>query len=407
MHITDSGTAAESAMRHEDDTTGDRRAGLSGLRIVRYYPRAATGDGGMTGAVLRWSNAVTELGSTVTIVHDGGLAPAGGNGPVRWVDLSHRGTWRTRIPVGLGGALRDADVLVLHSGWTAHGIRAAAVARRLGVPYVLEPRGAYDPHIVRRKAVAKRLWWYVAERRLVQDAAAVHLFYDDERAGLAELGHHGPFVVAPNGTPVAGEAVWRGGGGYLLFLGRFDVEHKGLDLLVRAVGQLPTAARPRIRLHGSDHHGGGGIRAVRRLIEQSGVDAWITIHPRVSGGTKRQCLAECDGFVYPSRWDACPNAVLEAVGLGVPTLATPYPLARDLASHGGLILAEPTVAGLASGLSRLATDPSKRELSVRGTQVVASRYAWPRVARMWLEQVTSILGDIDDRRSAQRDRRVA
>ena len=32
-----------------------------------------------------------------------------------------------------------------------------------------------------------------------------------------------------------------------------------------------------------------------------------------------------------SRWDACPNAVLEAVALGVPTLVTPYPLGRFLA----------------------------------------------------------------------------
>jgi glycosyltransferase involved in cell wall biosynthesis len=395
----------ESNQAFNEDPPASRRPAVvsmprpaTGLRIVRYYPRAATGDGGMTGAVARWSNAVSELGSTVTIVHDGG-APPRDRGPAEWRDLSHRGGGRGRLPVRLGDALRDADVLVLHSAWTAHGLRAGSVARKLGVPYILEPRGAYDPHIVRRKSPAKRLWWLAGERRLVQRAAAVHLFFEEERPAYAELGYHGPFIVVPNGTAVTSDRPWTGGGGYLLFLGRFDVEHKGLDLLIEAVTSLPAPERPQVRLHGSDHHGGGGITAVRRLIDRSGVGDWVTVNPRISGEEKLAALAACDGFVYPSRWDACPNAVLEAVGLGVPTLATPYPLARDLERRGAAVVAEATPSGLADGLRRLTSASLKRELAARGPDVVATEYAWPRVAASWLAQVVDVLGTRASRHS--------
>ena len=42
----------------------------------------------------------------------------------------------------------------------------------------------------------------------------------------------------------------------VLWLGRFDPTHKGLDLLVDAVRSLAPHERPRVRLHGPDRRGG-------------------------------------------------------------------------------------------------------------------------------------------------------
>ena len=361
----------------------------SGLRIVRYYPRAATGDGGMTGAVTRWSRAHAALGANVTIVHDGGSPPAD-TGGVEWISLPHRGRGRARIPVDLSPVLRRADVLVIHSGWTAQGARAAAIARDVGTPYILEPRGAYDPHIVARRRITKQLWWRIAEQELVHGAAAIHVFYEEERSALEALGYRGAIVVVPNGAAADEEIRWTGGGGYLLFLGRFDVQHKGLDLLLEGVASLPARERPVVRLHGSDH-GEGGRRALRNLVNRYGLETWIRVGEHILGRDRRRALAECDGFLYPSRWDACPNAVLEAVGLGIPTLATPYPLARDLADRGALIMVSATAAGIAEGLRELANDSVRQAVTARGPDVISRWYAWERIGRSWLEQVEDML----------------
>ena len=50
--------------------------------------------------------------------------------------------------------------------------------------------------------------------------------------------------------------MWDGGsGGYVLWLGRFDPEHKGLDLLLQALALLPSRERPTLRIHGPDWRG--------------------------------------------------------------------------------------------------------------------------------------------------------
>jgi glycosyltransferase involved in cell wall biosynthesis len=367
---------------------------VTGLRIVRYHPRAAVGDGGMTGAVRRWSGAVARLGADVTIAYADGEPPPD-RGLVSWTRVPHRGVGPLRVPVGLESLIGECDLLVLHSGWTAHNARAAAVARSHGVPYLLEPRGAYDPHIVARHSLQKRAWWLAAEHAVVDGAVAIHAFFDEERAHLDAIGYHGSTIIAPNGVETPQPVQWIGGGGYLLWAGRYDPEHKGLDLLVNAVADLPAGDRPQIRLHGPDRR--GGKTAVERLVQRRDVGRWVRVGPAVYGSDKARLLAAADAFLYPSRWDACPNAVLEAVAIGVPTLCTPYPLGAYLARRGAVVLADASVNGLRDALPRLADQDAMAQIGAVGTATAALDFRWPAVAEQWLAQVD---GYLDRRRPA-------
>jgi glycosyltransferase involved in cell wall biosynthesis len=359
------------------------------MRIVRYYPRAVAGDGGMTGAVRSWSAAMVRAGASVTIAYDRGPEPPSSGDGVNWAPIEHLGTNNMRFPVGLDVVLRGADLLVLHSGWTLYNVRAAAVARRLGVPYLLEPRGAYDPHIVGRKRPAKRLWWTVMEHRLVSRARAIHVFFESERAHLSAMGYRGDVVVASNGAHTPNGERWDGGtGGYVLWLGRFDPEHKGLDLLLEGVLLLSANERPTLRIQGPDWR--GRKQAVRRMVSRLGLDPWVTVGDPAYGAAKRTLLSRARGFVYPSRWDACPNSVLEAVSMGLPTLVTPYPLGKYLASRSAALLADPTPAALARGLRRLVA-PDASEAGRTGARLVAAELSWDQVARSWLSQVEALV----------------
>ncbi len=355
------------------------------LRILRYHPRAAVGDGGMTGAIRRWSGALSLAGATVTIGYDEGEAPSD-PGPTRWAPIEHRTIGPLKMPVDIDRYLRDADLLVLHSGWTAHNLRAAAIVRSLEVPYLLEPRGAYDPHILRRHPNLKRVWWQAGERNLVDRAVAIHAFFEDERSHLAAVEYAGPVVVAPNGVEVSDEARWSGAdSGYLLWLGRFDPEHKGLDLLVDAVASLAPVQRPTIRLHGPDWR--GGKRRTAERIARHDLGRWLLVGPPVYGPEKQQLLAEARAFLYPSRWDACPNAVLEAVSIGVPTLCTPYPLGAYLGRRGGSVLAEASVSDLARALLELRDRDRMAAIGAMGAVLARSDFRWASVAQLWLDQV--------------------
>jgi glycosyltransferase involved in cell wall biosynthesis len=362
------------------------------MNIVRYYPRAVTGDGGMTRAVRAAAEAAAAFGVRTTIVYDphGAEAlPVADTDTVRWRAVPHRGHDRLRAPVGLAAQLRDADLLVLHSAWTSQNVLAADVARHTGVPYLLEPRGAYDPHIVRRHRPAKAAWWRAAERRLVDDAVAVHVFFDEEREHVRALGYGGPIIVAPNGVEPAGDLAADGSGGYVLWLGRFDPFHKGLDLLLGAVRALPASRRPQVRLHGPDWH--GRKAEVQSMVSDMQLAPWVCVGEQLLGEAKRDALTRASCFVYPSRWEAFGNSVAEAASVGLPVLTTWYPLGRHLAERDAAVACMHSVAALAQGLDRV-QQPDAPCMGANARRVVETTMQWEDTARRWVEQVTEVLG---------------
>lgn len=369
---------------------GDVRERTFDVRIVRYYPRALAGDGGITGAVRRWSEAFVRQGATAVIAYlDGtGQPPLQANGVV-WKPVKHVGYKGFQAPTGLRDILRGADVLVLQSAWTAHNVAAAATAHQLGVPYVLEPRGAYDPHIVARRAAHKRLWWQVFEGPLVKRARAVHIFFEEERSHLAALGYDGRVVVAPNGAGAPPGYRWDGGsGGYVAWLGRFDPEHKGLDLLLEGVRRLPTSQRVPLRLYGPDWR--GQKQTVINMIDTMGLNDWVSVWPAVHAGEKYEVLSKARAFTYPSRWEAFGNSVAEAACLGVPLAVTPYPLGSYLAKRSAAVLGSASAGGLADALFRV-TQPESAAVGAQARDIAHRDFAWDAVAKAWIDQVATVL----------------
>src|SRR5882672_3552600 len=172
------------------------------MRIVQYYPRAVVGDGGMTRAVRLLARSMQRAGAESVIAYDEAGSQAPPPDGLTWHPVRHRGPKHQRVPegTGLAKALQDADLVVVHSGFTLHNVAAARIARRHGVAYVVAPRGAYDPHIFLRRRLVKQLWWRAFEYPMVKRARALHLFFADETGNLERLGYHGSTLVAPNGV---------------------------------------------------------------------------------------------------------------------------------------------------------------------------------------------------------------
>jgi glycosyltransferase involved in cell wall biosynthesis len=361
----------------------------SALRIVQYHPRALVGDGGITNSVRHLSAAMARLGADAVIACGDAGRDAPAQLPVPWIAVRHSGPRGMRVPRGLEHVLSDADVLVCNSAWTAHNVAAARAARKLGVPYVLAPRGAYDPRIRQRRPLAKTAWWMLLEQRLVARARAVHVFFPEEREHLEAIGYRGDVLIAPNGVTVPDDAVWDGGsGGYVLYIGRFDPEHKGLDLLVRAAASLPAGAIPPIRLHGPDWRGGKEV--VRDLVRDLGATDRVLVGDAVYGDEKWALLQAARAFVYPSRWEGFGNSTAEAAALGVPTLVTPYPLGMHMAHRGAAVLAEADVPALRAGLQGVCS-PEAAHVGERAAQVVREELTWEAVARSWLSQLGALV----------------
>ena len=215
-------------------------------------------------ALWAWTQALAVAGHEVVVLHAGArlrpdpferFAWMSRNSAVTVRDIPHHGHRRQTLrPVRLERHLERGDLLVLHEGWVLSNLAAARAARRAGVPYVVIPHGVYDPLWLKYLKPPRTLR-YELERKFLEQALAIHVFFPSEIQGVTALAPRTSFITVPTGHTASGER-WRGGGGYLSWIGRVDPIHKGLDVLVRAVASIPGAERPVIRIHGYDYKGG-------------------------------------------------------------------------------------------------------------------------------------------------------
>lgn len=348
-------------------------------RIVHYYPDAM-GNSGVTFALWGWARAQAAAGFEVAVFHaraaEGQVADAFVSKErctgLSTLSIPHRGGHRlTRRPVSLHRYLGRDDLLVLHEGWVPSNLVAAAAASRARVPYLVMPHGVYDGEWMNYLKPPRWLRNRF-EARLLERAAAVHVFFDSEIADIARLAPGAAFVTVPTGLQVPADR-WTGGGGYLGWIGRIDPVHKGLDLLVGAIAQLPHANRPNVRIHGYDYK--GGIGRLQRVIDQRRVGRWVRVEGVIAGTAKTQFLQQADGYVHPSRWECHSIALLENLAMGVPCLVSnTIHIADTLARSSAAVLAQLSEDGLAAALLRLNTE--RPGVAARGRVLVDHAFNW-------------------------------
>jgi glycosyltransferase involved in cell wall biosynthesis len=308
---------------------------------------------------------------------------------VRWLSTEHRGSGRLRAPVGLERILDGNDLLIIHSGWAYHNLKAARAAAHMGLPYLITPHGAYEPNVFRRRKTLKTIYWTLFEKQLVMRARAIHVHFDEQADELRALGYRGPVVIAPNGVRIPELTPRTDKSDYVLWMGRFDIETKGLDLLLQGLASLKPAARPRTRLHGPDWR--GGKEQTEQLVRHLGLEECVSIGPPLYGSDKWDALRECGVFVFPARWDGQSVMLLEAAAAGARLVVTnTTPVGRYIAAHQGALLVDAKPDAIASGMVRGLSSEADG-LGPRASQVVHERFSWPAVAESYAKQLRAVL----------------
>ncbi len=197
------------------------------------------------------------------------------------------------------------------------------------------------------------------------DCAAFRPVPEARRATRAALGWSEP------GPPVVG------------FLGRF-VPEKGVGLLRRVLDGLEPGSWRALWV------GGGALEGSLRDWAQRHGDR-VRVVTGVVHGAVPAYLSAMDLLAAPSqttpRWkEQLGRMLLEAMATGVPVVASDSGEIPHVVADAGLIVAESDELSWAEALRDLLASPDRRrELSDRGRARAHELYAWPVVARQFLE----------------------
>ncbi len=191
-------------------------------------------------------------------------------------------------------------------------------------------------------------------------------------------------VVIPNGiAPEALEQSPSTGGDAILFLGRIDVQQKGLDLLLEAYARLAAENPPPLLIAGS------GVsqdeQFVSQRIKQLGMQDRVQLLGKVQGEAKRAAMARAMIFVMPSRFEGFPLTLLEAFCCKLPTVVFDIADLKDVAPECCVKVEAFNVEAFARALRELCADASARERLGEAARRFAGNYSWDRIAERYRE----------------------
>ncbi len=160
-----------------------------------------------------------------------------------------------------------------------------------------------------------------------------------------------------------------------VYVGRF-VDWKGVHYLLDAFKLVAEQTNAVLELVGD----GMDRKQLEAQVQQLQLQNCVNFHGWMQREKVASFLSECDVFVMPSLREAGGNAVLEAMALGVPVVATNWAGPGRTVDASCGILVEPSskaefVQGLAEGMIRLANSPELRyQMGLAGTKRVTQHY---------------------------------
>jgi glycosyltransferase involved in cell wall biosynthesis len=340
-----------------------RPAGLDAPEVETYEPTGAKGKAARRLTVVRLGTSRLRFVGT-------------------WLYMRNLRRWLATHPVDV------AYVSMLkHDAYVAVG-----VGRRRGFPVVLRPEGAGATGDIAWQSWG-RFGRRIGERCKTADAVvSISAAVTDElkRAGYDPSKVH----ALPNGVPVP-EPAWQRRPSWreaprAVFVGRLAPE-KGLDTLIDAWPAVLSAfPKARLTLIGE----GPARPALESQAERLGLAGSVDL-PGATGDPT-PALRAADLFVLPSREEGMSIALLEAMALGLPLVATSIPGNRRLVQdfkHGRLV--PPDDAG---ALARVIIDQWSNfdrafHMSRAARGRVQNEFSIRAVARKHLELFRTLLGE--------------
>jgi glycosyltransferase involved in cell wall biosynthesis len=265
------------------------------------------------------------------------------------------------------------SLVILNGIFHASIYSLSRLCRKHHIPYVIAPHDVYSPAMFSKSPHLKWTYWWLLEKRMLEQARALQVLDIRQGDWLQRLGISTPILEVHNGIAIESELNEKSR--YLsipklFFFGRIDIYHKGLDLLLEAFREVVSETDAELVIQGPDE----GDRL--RLERQARMIPRVTFLEAEYERSPVSVMGDYDIFCLPSRFEGFGLAALEAMVAGrVLLVSEEAGIAPHVVASGCGVVVQPNVAAIKEGL--LALLQRRQEWQVMGMQ--GRRYALERL----------------------------
>lgn len=281
------------------------------------------------------------------------------------------------------------DIVVFHGVYFSRYLKIAKELIRKEIPYVVVPHCSLTREALKQKWMKKLFANILFFNSFLKKSAAIHFLSENEKSG--SLFSNKGFVCG-NGVDLASSLSYRVSEKKLKFvyIGRLDVFHKGLDLLLDAIkidkdfllksGFLLEIYGPKetyTHRKAVDAHD-----TLKRIIKKNGIDSLVNIHDAVFDEEKDAVLRSADVFIQTSRFEGLPMGVLEALAYGIPCIVTEGTnIANDVCRYNAGWTSANKVSGIAECIKEAFVHRNELNLASQSARkLIEDNFVWKKIA---------------------------
>lgn len=214
------------------------------------------------------------------------------------------------------------DLVVFESFYYLDDVLLSIQCQRMSIPYIIVPRSAFTWQGQAKKKLKKKIANFLFFSRMAKNALAIQYLTKDELIDSGNLWNKNSFVI-PNGILINEFKTRKKDRLNGVYIGRFDIYQKGLDLLFKACKASKRYLEDNnmtITLYGPERL--GLKQKYADDIIKNGLEKVLKVGDGVFGEEKERVLKDASFFIMTSRFEGMPMSLIEALSYGLPCVAS-------------------------------------------------------------------------------------
>lgn len=272
------------------------------------------------------------------------------------------------------------DLIVFHSLYCSKSWIFMLYCMLHKIPYIIFPHSGLTISSFQKSKYLKKIVISLFLKKVIYNAAAVHFLSEIERSNSYDFFSRS-FII-PNGFNVHHDLIEISEKRYIAYLGRYDINHKGIDLLLDAIQLVQDEIRKHqytIIMHGYDPKG-ISVKFINDFVAKNNLSDLIFVcGPITNSVEKINFLSNASAYILTSRYEGLPITILEALSVNTPCLVSTGTNMSDLIEENGFgISCTTSVEGVKKMLMEFMMEENKNSFSPSRAFLI-NNFSWDTI----------------------------
>lgn len=213
------------------------------------------------------------------------------------------------------------DIVVFNEVYKKKYLKLYKECLKNKIPYVIIPHGCLVDVAQKNRKIKKAIGNIVFFNKFIKNASAIQFLNKEEKENTKF--QYKNSIISGNGVDKFSNESTKPKSKDLIYIGRYSIYHKGLDMLVKVCVQNKEwfiDNNIKIKLYGRPTR--KDLIELNKLIEENDINDVINVNGPIYGEDKINLLKESYGFIQTSRHEGQPMGIVEALAYGIPCIVT-------------------------------------------------------------------------------------